>query len=90
MDNLKHFAHGMFKRAAEAVTPPLASSQFAEKRVGLSCKLLISAHHCSAQFTCCLAYHKAAVAPYVLQVLTPEEFVKAGDYLVRACPTWSW
>mmetsp|Transcript_2151 Transcript_2151/g.3487 ORF Transcript_2151/g.3487 Transcript_2151/m.3487 type:complete len:308 (+) Transcript_2151:85-1008(+) len=24
------------------------------------------------------------------KVLTPEEFVKAGDYLVRACPTWSW
>ena len=24
------------------------------------------------------------------QVLTPEEFVRAGDFLVRACPTWSW
>ncbi|WIA09304.1 hypothetical protein OEZ85_008711 [Tetradesmus obliquus] len=24
------------------------------------------------------------------RVLTPQEFVKAGDYLVRACPTWSW
>lgn len=24
------------------------------------------------------------------QVLTPDEFVKAGDFLVRACPTWSW
>lgn len=23
-------------------------------------------------------------------VLTPDEFVVAGDYLVRACPTWSW
>ncbi len=23
-------------------------------------------------------------------VLTPEEFVAAGDYLTRACPTWSW
>lgn len=23
-------------------------------------------------------------------VLTPEEFVRAGDALVRACPTWSW
>lgn len=23
-------------------------------------------------------------------VLTPEEFVQAGDALVRACPTWSW
>lgn len=23
-------------------------------------------------------------------VLTPEEFVLAGDYLVRACPTWAW
>ncbi|EFJ46364.1 autophagy protein [Volvox carteri f. nagariensis] len=24
------------------------------------------------------------------RVLTPEEFVAAGDYLVHACPTWSW
>ncbi|KAL3150053.1 hypothetical protein ABBQ38_013401 [Trebouxia sp. C0009 RCD-2024] len=23
-------------------------------------------------------------------VLTPEEFVAAGDYLVRICPSWSW
>ncbi|KAG2482477.1 hypothetical protein HYH03_018584 [Edaphochlamys debaryana] len=23
-------------------------------------------------------------------VLTPEEFVAAGDYLVHACPTWTW
>ena len=23
-------------------------------------------------------------------VLTPEEFVVAGDFLVRTCPTWSW
>ena len=23
-------------------------------------------------------------------VLSPEEFVAAGDALVRACPTWSW
>ncbi|KAK9825179.1 hypothetical protein WJX81_003345 [Elliptochloris bilobata] len=23
-------------------------------------------------------------------VLTPEEFVASGDYLVRTCPTWSW
>eukprot|EP00879_Flechtneria_rotunda_P009568 GHRR01010014.1.p1 GENE.GHRR01010014.1~~GHRR01010014.1.p1 ORF type:complete len:240 (+),score=76.98 GHRR01010014.1:205-924(+) len=24
------------------------------------------------------------------RVLTPQEFAQAGDYLVRACPTWSW
>ena len=23
-------------------------------------------------------------------VLTPEEFVAAGDFLVRTCPTWAW
>jgi ubiquitin-like-conjugating enzyme ATG3 len=23
-------------------------------------------------------------------VLTPEEFVRAGDHLVRTCPTWAW
>jgi hypothetical protein len=32
----------------------------------------------------------SCVAPRASQVLTPEEFVAAGDYLVRACPTWSW
>ena len=25
-----------------------------------------------------------------VQVLTPEEFVLAGDTLVATCPTWSW
>lgn len=24
------------------------------------------------------------------RVLTPQEFVASGDYLVHACPTWSW
>ena len=23
-------------------------------------------------------------------ILTPEEYVKAGDYLVSKCPTWKW
>ena len=23
-------------------------------------------------------------------MLTPEEFLASGDYLVRTCPTWSW
>jgi ubiquitin-like-conjugating enzyme ATG3 len=23
-------------------------------------------------------------------VLTPAEFIKAGDLLVKNCPTWSW
>ena len=23
-------------------------------------------------------------------MITPEEFVAAGDYLVYHCPTWSW
>lgn len=26
----------------------------------------------------------------LIQVLTPEEFVRAGDFLVKSCPTWSW
>jgi hypothetical protein len=33
MDNLRHFAHGIFKTAAEAVSGPLKTSQFDEKRV---------------------------------------------------------
>eukprot|EP01025_Chloroclados_australasicus_P061259 TRINITY_DN802_c0_g1_i1.p1 TRINITY_DN802_c0_g1~~TRINITY_DN802_c0_g1_i1.p1 ORF type:complete len:317 (-),score=52.31 TRINITY_DN802_c0_g1_i1:215-1108(-) len=24
------------------------------------------------------------------RVLTPDEFIRAGDYLVSACPTWQW
>lgn len=27
---------------------------------------------------------------YEKGVLTPEEFVRAGDLLVEKCPTWSW
>jgi len=27
---------------------------------------------------------------YEAGVLTPEEFVQAGDFLVSKCPTWSW
>ena len=23
-------------------------------------------------------------------ILTPEEFIKSGDYLVSKCPTWKW
>ena len=30
------------------------------------------------------------VPPSPFQVLMPAEFVTAGDFLVRACPTWSW
>ena len=28
--------------------------------------------------------------PLAPQILTPEEFVAAGDFLVHTCPTWSW
>lgn len=31
-----------------------------------------------------------ALLPPSPQVLTPDEFVAAGDYLIRTCPTWSW
>ncbi|MEW5317645.1 MAG: hypothetical protein WDW38_008927 [Sanguina aurantia] len=55
MDSMRHALHSIFKATAESVLPPLATSQFEEKRV-----------------------------------LTPQEFVITGDYLVRACPTWSW
>jgi hypothetical protein len=33
MDSLRNAAHGAFKKAAEAVLPPLTKSQFEEKRV---------------------------------------------------------
>ncbi|GAX77733.1 hypothetical protein CEUSTIGMA_g5176.t1 [Chlamydomonas eustigma] len=52
---MRHAIHSVFKAAAEAVLPPLSTSQFGEKGV-----------------------------------LTPSEFIQAGDFLVRTCPTWSW
>lgn len=52
---MRNAIHSIYKKTAEAVLPPLATSQFEEKKV-----------------------------------LTPQEFVVAGDYLVRACPTWKW
>eukprot|EP00217_Crustomastix_stigmatica_P009932 CAMPEP_0183789738 /NCGR_PEP_ID=MMETSP0803_2-20130417/614_1 /TAXON_ID=195967 /ORGANISM="Crustomastix stigmata, Strain CCMP3273" /LENGTH=118 /DNA_ID=CAMNT_0026033917 /DNA_START=36 /DNA_END=388 /DNA_ORIENTATION=+ len=55
MDGLKHFAHGLYKSAAEAVLPTRTASAFRDKGV-----------------------------------LTPEEFVAAGDLLVSSCPTWRW
>ena len=41
-------------------------------------------------FTC--MYSAFATTPGFREqgVLTPEEFVAAGDFLVRTCPTWSW
>jgi len=52
---MRNAVHGLYKKAAEVVLPPLSKSQFEEKRV-----------------------------------LTPQEFVISGDFLVRTCPTWSW
>lgn len=37
-----------------------------------------------------LSSPRASSAYETRGVLTPEEFVRAGDALVRACPTWSW
>jgi hypothetical protein len=36
MDSLRNAAHGAFKKAAEAVLPPMTKSQFDEKRVRVS------------------------------------------------------
>lgn len=44
-------------------------------------------HHNAAFLT---RFRDITLAASSLQVLTPEQFVAAGDYLVHACPTWSW
>lgn len=40
MDSLKHFAHGLYKKTAEAVTGPLRNSQFEQKGVSKTLKLM--------------------------------------------------
>jgi ubiquitin-like-conjugating enzyme ATG3 len=87
MDALRNAAHGAFKKAAEAVLPPLTKSQFEEKRV----RRPLPPRGCVPPPPDVDA-HLPSLHPSLqpLQVLTPDEFVRAGDYLVRACPTWSW
>ncbi len=104
MDGLRHFAHGIFKKAAESVTGPLKTSQFDEKRVRLiGARPLAAPAHASrrgraapqqeveprSRQTTLVEHHQRARLA-AAQVLTPQEFVDAGDFLVRACPTWSW
>lgn len=38
----------------------------------------------------CAAAMTTTPHPLLPQVLTPEEFVVAGDYLVNSCGTWAW
>lgn len=88
MDGLRHAVHSAYVKVAEAALPPLSKSAFEEKRV-------------STRESACSAHSlpfapprppEHALPPWTrpLQVLTPQEFVASGDYLVRACPTWSW
>ena len=77
MDSMRHGLHSVFKAGAEAVMPVRAKSGFKEHGVRPTADL------------CCMLQSRGN-HPRRFQVLTPEEFVSAGDYLVRTCPTWSW
>ena len=85
MSNVRSAVHGLYKKAAEAVLPPLSKSAFEEKRVRAGAPRRMPALVCVAPCA-----HSIVARHTHTQVLTPEEFVAAGDYLVRACPTWSW
>jgi hypothetical protein len=73
--------HGALKKAAEYVTGPLSKSQFEEKRVRRGLEV---PHRAT-----CIG-ERLDERSRCPQVLTPDEFVLAGDYLTRLCPTWSW
>ena len=80
---MRHAIHTAFKSAAERVLPVRSESAF--KSHGVRRAIFYSAL-CSGN---CFAYFRT-LATLHTQVLTPEEFLKSGDYLVRTCSTWSW
>jgi hypothetical protein len=79
----------MLKNVADFVTPVLTESNFAE--VCFCCTRLTRtlSMYC---ITDCLLTYTCVCASARLQkgVLTPEEFVIAGDQLVFSCRTWAW
>ena len=88
---MRHLVHTAYKRAAEAVMPVRTQSAFKEKGVreggiGGGAQSDRPLEHLLPTRThtrcCCLVP--------LPQVLTPEEFVQAGEYLVKTCPTWAW
>lgn len=93
MSGLRSFLHSTYKSAAEAVLPARSQSAFKEKgvrtwraRAGPSCAAAEPVLP-PTPFSAALHHAPPRSRP---QVLTPEEFVAAGDYLVHTCPTWSW
>jgi hypothetical protein len=96
MSSLRSLGYKLYRHAHEAILPPQSKSAFKEK--GVSSAARRSFHHAQPSVTSPERPHLALsllTPPHVprpppLQTLTPEEFVLAGDYLVKTCPTWSW
>ena len=80
LDSMRHAVHNIYKAGAEAVLPVRGKSGFKEHGVCPGPSRLKNPTIHSGQLR----------SLSDVQVLTPEEFVTAGDYLVRTCPTWSW
>ena len=92
MDAIRHQIHNVFKSTAEMVIPVLSSSAFQEKGVRLPKLVCFPSRHVDFDLNSGIRHSKLTtpVACVYIQVLTPEEFVVAGDMLVQSCPTWSW
>ncbi len=85
LSDVRHAIHTVFKGAVESVMPLRTESAFKEK--GVRARRARLHRPLPAQ------QQRRAAGPHGklrAQVLTPEEFVASGDYLVRTCPTWSW
>lgn len=82
MDSMRHAVHTVFKSAAEKVMPTRSESGF--HKHGVWVLLQEPDMFSSTEFRSILRMCAN------VQVLTPEEFVRSGDYLVGTCSTWTW
>jgi len=96
MHGLRHAVHSVFKGAVEAVTPVASQSQFESKRVRLWWRYgsawLAAAWPIARLPSPPSLWHACVRAGSLgrVQLLTPDEFVKAGDFLIGMCGSWSW
>lgn len=84
MDGVRHAVHTVFKNAAEKVLPTRSESGF--KKHGVN-PVLFTVPSCA---TVMLNVRRCRCRYTWVQVLTPEEFVTSGEYLVKTCSTWTW
>jgi hypothetical protein len=86
---MRHAIHTAFKSAAERVLPVRSESGFKTQGV----RFVILNDYCvysNAVPRIVELGHAYKAGLVCQQVLTPDEFVRSGDYLVRTCSTWSW